>query len=74
MSIEPTGYEAVEVYVTYEGTSIIGNGRFSWLGSANGEQDIDMIDSNMVGCILCYNSSCGYGVRPAIEIYTKDIN
>ena len=60
--------------VTYEGTSIIGNGRFSWLGSANGEQDIDMIDSNMVGCILCYNSSCGYGVRPAIEIYTKDIN
>lgn len=60
--------------VTYEGTSIIGNGRFSWLGSVNGEQDVDMIDSDIVSCILCYNSSCGYGVRPAIEIYTSDIN
>ena len=60
--------------ITYEETSIIGNGRYSWLGSVHGEDLVDMIDSDIVGCIYCYNHDCGFGVRPAIEIYTKDIN
>jgi len=59
--------------VTYEETSIIGNGRYSWLGSIHGEELVDMIGSDVVGGIYCYNHDCGYGVRPVIEIYTKDI-